>query len=239
MLISPLTFFLSQATAVVGDTVTVDWLAQLQTGGVTIAIQGVLVVALVAVTLERLLALRRRRFVPAGLADRSLRRAVAGDYEAIRKDCRENPSVLSRGTEFLLDNWEGPSDVVTRGAEENAQREVDAEFEKLATFSLIASAAPLLGLLGTMIGMIEAFQLVALYGDEGGASMLADSIAKALITTAVGLVIALPALFIHHFFKRRIQQFSKALERDLARLERAWITSRAPSEQRVPTPTTN
>jgi biopolymer transport protein ExbB len=81
--------------------------------------------------------------------------------------------------------------------------------------AVIAALSPLLGLLGTMIGMIEAFELVAIYGDEGGASMLAGSIAKALITTAAGLIIAIPAIAAYNYFKHRVNKLTMKLENDV------------------------
>lgn len=63
-----------------------------------------------------------------------------------------------------------------------------------------------------MVGMIEAFGLVALYGDEGGASILSDSISKALITTAAGLIIAAPAIALYFIIKNRIMRMASLVE---------------------------
>ena len=73
----------------------------------------------------------------------------------------------------------------------------------------------MLGLLGTVVGMIEAFGLVALYGDEGGASILSDSISKALITTAAGLIIAVPAIAAYYLLKNRIMGQASRVEAEL------------------------
>ena len=66
--------------------------------------------------------------------------------------------------------------------------------------------------MGTVVGMIEAFGLVALYGDEGGASILSDSISKALITTAAGLIIAAPAIALYFIIKNRIMRMASLVE---------------------------
>ena len=63
--------------------------------------------------------------------------------------------------------------------------------------------------------MIEAFGLVALYGDEGGASILSDSISKALITTAAGLIIAVPAVAAYYLLKNRIMGLASRVEAEL------------------------
>lgn len=69
-----------------------------------------------------------------------------------------------------------------------------------------------------MIGMIESFKMVEVFGDEGGASLMAGSISKALITTAAGLVIAMPAIAMFYFFKHRLHQLTLDLERGTERV---------------------
>ncbi len=217
----PIDFFLAETI-----TIQVDWFEQLAKGGWVVVVQGLLVVAMVAMAVERTLTLRARNFVPGNLINGVLAASRQGNYDHALDLCRQNPSTLSESVVFALEHRESEAASLSEGMQDIAQRGIDAEYEKLAGLSLIAASAPLLGLLGTMIGMIESFQLVALFGDEGGASLLADSIAKALITTAVGLIIALPALFLHHLFKRKIQILARLLEADLGTLHREWFLRR-------------
>ena len=84
-----------------------------------------------------------------------------------------------------------------------------------------------------MIGMIESFKLVEIYGDEGGASMLAGSISKALITTAVGLIIAIPSLGVYHALKYRLNYMGDILEEELEALLNAWLLT----DQKTPAAT--
>jgi biopolymer transport protein ExbB len=67
----------------------------------------------------------------------------------------------------------------------------------------VSTVAPLVGLLGTVIGMIEAFHVIATAGGLGDPTQLAGGISKALVNTAAGLAVALPALALHHWFKHR------------------------------------
>jgi biopolymer transport protein ExbB len=211
------------------ETVQIDWFAQLQQGGIVVIVQGFLVVALIAISIERFLALKINRFAPPGFVDDVLQ-SGSEDTDSLYRRVSGTTHTMGRVVTLILE--QGLAQPALRDdVKDLALRDVDAEYEKLASLTLIAAAAPLLGLLGTMIGMIESFQLVALYGDEGGASMLADSIAKALITTAVGLIIALPALFLHHLLKRRLQKLTRRLENDLERIHRHWLgSSPSPSE---------
>ncbi|MGB0744497.1 MAG: MotA/TolQ/ExbB proton channel family protein, partial [Opitutales bacterium] len=103
-------------------------------------------------------------------------------------------------------------DTISAGAGDIAGREIRNMHARTYPLAVVASLAPLLGLLGTMIGMIEAFDKVAFYGDDANASLLADSISKALITTAVGLIIAIPTIAVYHYFKYRINSLSSLLE---------------------------
>ena len=75
-----------------------------------------------------------------------------------------------------------------------------------------------MGLLGTVIGMIEAFHVIAFTGGGGDAALLAGGISKALVNTAAGLSVALPSLALHHFFRNRMVNIGILLERQLGRL---------------------
>ena len=103
-------------------------------------------------------------------------------------------------------------DAVIKSAVDMAGRDLLTHLALIFPLSVIASLAPLIGLLGTVVGMIEAFGLVALYGDEGGASILSDSISKALITTAAGLIIAAPAIALYFIIKNRIMGMASLVE---------------------------
>ena len=78
-------------------------------------------------------------------------------------------------------------------------------------------------LLGTVVGMIEAFHVIAFTGGMGDASLLAGGISKALVNTAAGLSVALPALALHHFFRHRLTAGGLALEEQLERLLDACV----------------
>ena len=75
-----------------------------------------------------------------------------------------------------------------------------------------------LGLFGTVLGLLEAFGTVAAMGEMGDASVLADSIGKALVTTVAGLAVAMPALFVHQIVRNRLSLYSVILEDEIAGL---------------------
>lgn len=99
-----------------------------------------------------------------------------------------------------------------KAVEDAGAREVRQLSAKLRPLVVIAAIAPLLGLLGTVWGMIQAFTQIALSDALGKPERLADGISSALITTAVGLSIAIPAQAAYYFFRSRIDRFVMAAE---------------------------
>ena len=88
-------------------------------------------------------------------------------------------------------------------------KEIDKLEKLLPSLDIIAQISPLLGLLGTVVGMISSFNQLELGGTTVDPSVLAGGIWTALLTTAVGLVVAIPALISHHFFEKKIQDVQK------------------------------
>lgn len=107
---------------------------------------------------------------------------------------------------------------VMKDSVEEAAAQVIHELEKnLAPLGTIAAIAPLLGLLGTVIGMIKVFTAIMIEG-TGNAGVLAGGISEALITTAAGLTVAIPALVFHRFFERRVDSLVVEMEDQAVKL---------------------
>ena len=107
---------------------------------------------------------------------------------------------------------------VSSAAGDIAARDLRRHLLRAYPLAIIATVAPLLGLLGTVSGMVGAFDTVAMMGELGDAGALGGDISKALVTTLVGLVVAIPALFAYHFFKARTQLFGVILEEEITAL---------------------
>ncbi|MFW6303137.1 MAG: MotA/TolQ/ExbB proton channel family protein [Candidatus Sumerlaeota bacterium] len=205
------------------EEVSVDWFAELAKGGMTVVFLGLLSVTGVVFALERYFRLKPKYVAPSGLVDQVLELEEDGDFEGIRELCRKHKSDLARILEFVVEHRGADAGALVEGAGDISARQMRNHLQRNQPLAVVAALAPLLGLLGTMIGMIEAFQLVAVYGDEGGAPMLAGSISKALITTAVGLILAIPALAAYHFFKVRTNLLFSKLEEEAERLFNHWF----------------
>lgn len=108
-------------------------------------------------------------------------------------------------------------EIMKESIEESASRVIHELERYLNTLGTIAAMAPLLGLLGTVLGMIDIFGAFMGTG-MSNASVLAGGISKALVTTAAGLMVAVPALFFHRFLQRRVDELIVGMEQDAIKL---------------------
>lgn len=107
---------------------------------------------------------------------------------------------------------------VIKEAIEESGRHIVIELERfLTTLGTIAVISPLLGLLGTVVGIIEVFSVVTAAG-VGNANQLAGGISTALVTTAAGIIVAIPALVFHRYFQRRVDEMVISMEQESLKL---------------------
>ena len=110
---------------------------------------------------------------------------------------------------------------------EEVANQVVHELERyLNTLGTVAAITPLLGLLGTVIGMIKVFTAIQLEG-TGNAAVLAGGISEALITTAAGLTVAIPSLFFYRYFQRKIDELVIYMEQEALKLVEALNADRS------------
>ncbi|MEQ8786636.1 MAG: MotA/TolQ/ExbB proton channel family protein [Pirellulaceae bacterium] len=155
---------------------------------------------------EHVMTLRHNEIMPAGLADRARKAVAAGKYEEAETACRNQPSFLS----FVLLNGlaevDGGWPAVEKALEDATAEQSARLFRKIEYLSVIGNIAPMVGLLGTVTGMIFAFQRVAATGGSAGAGELAEGIYQALVTTVGGLIVAIPSLGAFAVFRNRVDQ---------------------------------
>lgn len=172
---------------------------------------------------ERLCNLRKVNIVPTGLASQSDKLWQAGDFEGIRTLAKEKNSTLARVVTLLVDHRAGSHADVANLAGDVASREMRVHLQRAYPLAVVATVSPLLGLFGTVYGMIGAFESVALAGKMGDPSIMAGDISFALLTTALGLVIAVPSLIAYHFFRVRSNILALALEEQVNHLLIRWF----------------
>ena len=189
---------------------------QIQNAGISIVAIGALSVLMVAVAIERFVRFRAARLVPAGLVPRLLPLWRAGDAEAVEALLAGERSLLGQILAFVWRHRSmSASDLSTR-AGDMASLALRQQQQRAYPLAVVATVAPIIGLLGTVIGMIEAFHVIAYAGGIGDPALLAGGISKALVNTAAGLSVALPALALHHWFKHRLTSVALALEAELS-----------------------
>ena len=177
-------------------------------GGVMMIPIGLASLLALAVAAERLITLTRARVIPPGFME-GLTRAIADGRDADKAlaYCESNPSPIASMCAAAIRRRSQPIDVIERHVADSGAREVFRLRKRLRVLSVIAAIAPLMGLTGTIFGMIKAFQTVATSGDAlGKTELLATGIYEAMITTAAGLLVAIPALILYHVITARIDR---------------------------------
>jgi len=196
---------------------------KLQQGGWTIVFLLLLSVFGVACAIERALRLRRTAIVPPGLADQADRLWQKQQFDQVAALRSKHPSTMGDIVAALAKHRRSDTSDLNTIAGDIASRDLRRHLGKAYPLAIVATLAPLLGLLGTIIGMIGAFDKVHAAGTLGDAGMLGGDISKALITTGVGLGVALPALALYHFFKSRTLLLGIILEEEVSELMTSWF----------------
>jgi biopolymer transport protein ExbB len=153
---------------------------------------------------DNILSLRKTDLLPEKLAAdvrAALSRAQLAEAE---QACQGQPSLLAFVLNHGLSEAEGGWSEIEKALEESLAEQAARLYRKVEYLSVIGSLAPMLGLLGTVVGMLLAFQEVATSEGKAGAADLAEGIYQALVTTVVGLIIAIPALGAFAVFRNRV-----------------------------------
>jgi biopolymer transport protein ExbB len=180
-------------------------------------------IAALALVIERFSSLRAARVLPAKLLDEvvSVTRASLPAADVVNKLAQNSVLglVLASGIRALIAEPRISEKALRENFESAGRVAVHTLERYLNTLGTIASAAPLLGLLGTIIGMIEIFGAQApTSGIGGNPEQLAHGISIALYNTAFGLIVAIPSLMFHRYFRGRVDEYAIALEQACERM---------------------
>ncbi|MCW8193346.1 MotA/TolQ/ExbB proton channel family protein [Proteobacteria bacterium 005FR1] len=182
-------------------------------------------IAVVAIAVERYWTLNPTRIAPKHLLAQVWgwikNNQLDGNKIRELKRSSELGKILAAG----LSNSRSGRDVMKDSIEEAASQVIHDMERYLGAMGTIAAVAPLLGLLGTVVGMIKVFTDIMLEG-TGNAGVLAGGISEALITTAAGLTVAIPAMILHRFFQRRVDSLIVTMEQEAVKLVDALHSDR-------------
>lgn len=182
-------------------------------------------VAVIAICIERLWTLNSRRIAPRTLLGQVWSWLKNNQIDAEKLKELRDSSPLGRIFAAGLSNSRHGRDVMKDSIEETASQVVHDLERFLGALGTIAAVAPLIGLLGTVLGMIQVFTAIMLEG-TGNAGVLAGGISQALITTAAGLTVAIPALMAHRYFQRRVDSIVVTMEQEAVKLVDALHSDR-------------
>lgn len=163
-----------------------------------------------AITLERLIRLKRANVLPKNLLLQK-GRPLDSVLDTLEQDKVAASSTLGYILREGIDAFPQGEAYARAQMEATASREIGYLEKNVNFLGTLSAVAPLLGLLGTVLGIIESF-LVLDFGGNSNPTMMIPGISKALITTAAGMVIAIPALFAYRYFQRLVQEYISELE---------------------------
>lgn len=164
-----------------------------------------------AILIERSIALRRKRILPMGFLEQVRRCWYRGEVQAALDYCDAHPVAIARVLKAGLARHSAAIDEIEKALEAAGQFEANGLSSNVRGLGVIANLAPMLGFLGTVTGMIKAFQAIAAAG-ASNPSLVASGISEALITTAAGLLVGIPSLALFHFFRGRADRFVTEME---------------------------
>jgi biopolymer transport protein ExbB len=202
----------------------------IKAGGITMIPLGGLSFAMVVFIVQNFISLREKTLLHTEMLPELLEMMIHRNVRDALIYCREHPSMFTNtfaaGLERCL-KGEVNFGKVHESVEEASLEQMTVLVKPVDYLSIIGATSPMLGLLGTVLGMVKAFQTMGTTG-MGKPEVLAGNIGEALITTAAGLIIAIPAMAFYFYFKKRFDKTLATLGRNLGFLFDALETGERP-----------
>jgi biopolymer transport protein ExbB len=185
----------------------------LKAGGGVMVVIGFLSVLAVAIVIYDFRILNVNKLAPRGLYDEVMNKLDGRDLTGAKTLCRkETNTIISKIVLAGLERKNPMDDSARQAMESTARIELTNLWQNISYLSDIVAVAPLLGLLGTVLGMIQAFHAVPLQSASVKTTLLAAGISKAMVCTASGLIVAIPALIAYSYFRGQVQQVTNMIE---------------------------
>lgn len=183
-------------------------------------------IAVIAISVERYWTLNAQKIAPKHLLPQVWGWIKNNQLDATKLKELKQSSELGQILAAGLSNSRHGREVMKDSIEEAASKVVHELERYLNPLGTIASVAPLLGLLGTVLGMIKVFAAIMIDGGAGNTGALAGGISEALITTAAGLTVAIPAMVMHRYFSRKVDALIVTMEQEAIKLVDALHSER-------------
>jgi biopolymer transport protein ExbB len=211
-----------------------SWRAVVENGGWLMIVLAVMSLITVAFVIYFLAILRIGAVTPRPLHRELVEKLRAGDVKEARKACEYRPSPLAAVTLVAIDyvlNVEDPDGMLLKDVMQGEGSRQSEALEGQTRYLLdIAVIAPMVGLLGTVFGMLRAFSAVALDIAQARPMVLAGGVSQALVTTAFGLIVGIPAMIFYAYFRRRAATLVSQLEAASTDVLTALLSKKAETE---------
>ena len=189
----------------------------IQKGGWFMMPIGVCLILTMAIAIERAVNLRMSRYLSEDLLDKIRRYLNLGQFEGALQVCRSKNLMFHRLMETAITYRNLEAGELRQLLEDQSKQEASVLDRFLTVLRTVATIAPLLGLLGTVAGMIKVFQTLSAMGLTQ-ASDLSGGISEALITTVAGMTVAIPAIVLHNYFEGRATKILLKMEKRIIEL---------------------
>ncbi len=171
----------------------------------------------IVVIVNLFLTLQRKKVIPENASDMARKLALSGKMTEAHIEQVRQGSLLGQVLAAGLESVGSPRHLMKENIEETGRHVIHSMDKYMTTLGTIAAIAPLLGLLGTVVGMISVFSVITSQG-VGNPTELAGGISQALITTAAGISVAVPALVFHRYFRGKINDYAVEMEKEAIKL---------------------
>ncbi|NCN05301.1 MAG: MotA/TolQ/ExbB proton channel family protein [Spirochaetales bacterium] len=182
------------------------------TGTLILGLIGLLSILGVGIIIERLLYFRRNQADEEKILARLRSSLEKGYYDEALSICESSPSVISKLMKIGIEHRQYSPQIIKERITDAANLEIPRMERNISTLGTIAHISPLLGLLGTVTGNIQAFGLLGNFGVGADPALLAQGIAEALVTTAAGIVVSIPAIVFYNYLVSRVNHTIIGLE---------------------------
>lgn len=193
-----------------GDRLTL-WM-MIENGGVILGVIGGLSVIAVLMMLYFFLTITPRREIPRRFSKEARKQIRAGELENLARQCRKRRDLLSKVLQAGLKVAGHDRFVIQEAMESEGERGATLLWQRISYLNNIGVIAPLLGLLGTVWGMMQAFGAIALDDTQVRGLAMAYSVAQAMTTTAAGLALAIPAMAVYFYLRGRVTRIVSEVE---------------------------
>lgn len=184
----------------------------IKAGGGVMIVLAFLSIAALSLIVYYFLSIKQEKLLPGAFLDRTINLIDETRLTEVKMIAETNQNLIADVLQAGLSRVDKGAVMVKEAMEDEGRRLIDGLWQRLSYLADIAAIAPMVGLLGTVLGMIQAFNVIAFQSGAVKPILLASGISKAMVTTASGLMVAIPAMMFYSYFRGIIQDVSSRLE---------------------------